>query len=377
MPEPDLILELGLGGRPCPTGMLQGVQDAAKAGSPFGEHSRALATCSDQEQTGGTILLVGVWADDGGASKAQLTNDLIAAGSLTSGIALGLALRFTTAAIKYLAAVAYGAQPKKLDEPIGFIRLNNDIDVKVITDQIVTEVAGQWKVRFAPNVSFTINVQDLMSLQTPYPGASPQLAATTSKELSPDVSKYGFLISYLSPALGGLILWKGGDFVASVVSPPSFESTGQSLAAQWPLQILTNIAPPDLLGKLELHWSQLKVGDRGILTRGYFLPLERTPVALIEGPTSISVKIPTNSARVTYQVSTQDLRGTLRIRWSIDGVQAGKTASQEVNFNSPGLDPRTLYRQISVLVSDGDGLTARQDLRVKFEVTVPEGSQPF
>lgn len=377
MPEPDMILELGLGGQPCPTEILQGVQDAAKAGSPFGEHSRALAICSNPQQIVGTVLLVGLWADDGGDSEAQLENALMAAGSLTSGSSLGLALRFTTAAIKYLASAGYRAQPKKIDKSIGFVRLNDDIDVAIITDEITANIAGQWKSRFLPNVSFTMTVQDLMSLQMPYPDAPLQLAANTTKKLSPNASNYGFLVSLISPTLGGLILWKGDDFVASVFSPPSFTSPGQALAAQWPLQILTEIAPPDLPGKLTLHWSKLEVGDRGVLTRGYFIPEERVPVALIEGPTSITVKIPVNSARATYELVTQDLRGALRIRWRIDGVPAGRSASQEVEFKSPGPDPHTFYRQLSILVSDEDGLTARQELRVKFEVTVPEGSQPY
>ena len=317
-----------------------------------------------------------MWADDGGASQAQLTNDLIAAGSLTSGSGGNLALRFTKAAIKYLAAAAYSAHPKKIDERVGFIRLNNDIDVEVSTGQIVTAITGEWKQEGVPNVGFTLTVKDVMSLPVPYPGASGQLTADTSKNLSVDVEVYGWIVTSLSQALGGLILWKGGDFVAALASPPSFESPGQALAAQWPLAILTTIAPP-LMGKLDLHWSQLEVGDRGVLTRGYFLNVARSPVASIEGPLSTTVKIPTNSARVTYRLTTQDLRGRLTIRWRVDGVPAGHHDSTEVVFKSPGVDPHTLYRQVSVSVYDEDGLTASQDLRVKFEVTVPDHHQPF
>lgn len=65
--------------------------------------------------------------------------------------------------------------------------------------------------------------------------------------------------------------------MASLASTPGITSIGQALAAQWPLQILTEIAPPDLPGKLALYWTKLVTGDKGVLTLGYFLPQERIP----------------------------------------------------------------------------------------------------
>jgi len=108
-----------------------------------------------------------------------------------------------------MASAAWSTAPKKIDASIGFIRLNNNIDVEVLTDQIITKVAGEWKARFLPNVSFALTMQDLMSLQMPDPGALAQLEASTTSELSPNASKYGFLVSLISPLFGGLILWQG------------------------------------------------------------------------------------------------------------------------------------------------------------------------
>src|ERR1022692_1029265 len=80
VPDPDVVLELDLFPFQCQDlfpdqsqAGLQGVADLVKAAVPFGEAARALAVCfSRPDFDGRNILTVGLWADDGGATKEQL-----------------------------------------------------------------------------------------------------------------------------------------------------------------------------------------------------------------------------------------------------------------------------------------------------------------
>jgi hypothetical protein len=124
-------------------------------------------------------------------------------------------------------------------------------------------------------------------------------------------------------------------------------------------------------------WQDLAVDDTGVRTLGYYLPADRTPTALIDGPVLITAQLPSHSASASYQLTTQDLRGKLAIQWNIDGAPAGKAATQDVQLRAPGLDPGVVSRRIQVEVRDEDELTAAHELTVSLRVIVPPGKQPF
>ena len=72
--------------------------------------------------------------------------------------------------------------------------------------------------------------------------------------------------------------------------------------------------------KVVLSYRRLNVGTGGIFAGGSFAIVPRTPEVFLNGPTQISVPEGTSSVVRTYGVRTEDLRGSLHIVWSGDGV---------------------------------------------------------
>jgi hypothetical protein len=368
MPEPDVVVELNVGNT-CPSDDdLQKIQEVVKSAVPLGADMRALRVCSERQQLDGMVLSIGLWADDGGETDAQLETALLAASLLIRG--RSAALSFAPNAIQLMASASWSRKPKKIDKKIGFIRLGENIAVTIGDGHIVTRITGQYKVRFAPNISFTVTMRDRLNLRRLGP---PPLDATTTTKVSPNLAKVAIIAALLSPTLGILTFWQGDKLIPT----PSGQGAGGALAAQWPQQILTEIDPPDLPGKIVLLWADLVVDDRGVRTLGAFIPVPRTSAAVIKGPSAITVELPANSARRTYEVITQDLRGDLAIRWTIDGAPAGREAKEDVRFSVPGRDAQTIFRRLQVEVRDEDGVVETDELRVRFEVKLRPGMQPF
>jgi hypothetical protein len=373
MPVPDIVFQFALAGLPCPgDNQLQSIENDAQAAVPLGRATRALASCSDRPDLGGNVLSIGVWAADGGESVDQLENDLIAAGSLTRG--MGIALLFGANAIQILASAGWAKVPKRLDSSLpGFARLSNDISVVIAGDQIVTTVTGQYKVRFVPNIPFTLKWRNRLSVNDS--GPVPPLKSTSSLSLSS--LAFTVLASVISPLFGALVFWQGSSL--SFEPTVKFHGVGDVLAAQWPPDLLLPAGPASPPGKLAFIWmNPVTVDERGVTTQGYISPdTNRHQTVHIDGPTRFNLQLPTHTASPTYRLITQDLRGTLAIQWTIDGTPAGNAATLEVELTTPGLDPGTVVRWIHVEVFDEDGLEAHDDVIASLNVTVPPGRQPF
>src|SRR5260370_38751428 len=72
----------------------------------------------------------------------------------------------------------------------------------------------------------------------------------------------------------------------------------------------------------------------GIFAGGSFAIVPRTPEVFLTGPTQISVPEGTSSVVRTYGVRTDDLRGSLHIVWSADGVALTQDAQPTaIRFN--------------------------------------------
>lgn len=132
-------------------------------------------------------------------------------------------------------------------------------------------------------------------------------------------------------------------------------------------------------GKLRFGWKDAVIDGTGVRTVGIVSPETRTPQVSIEGPATVTAKLPVHTGRATYGLTTWDLRGELATRWRIDGAPTGRDTRQELTFKSPlgAADPAEIYRRSQVDVRDEDDLTATQELRVEFDVIVPESQQPF
>ena len=377
MPNPDVVFELAINRDiQIDDDDLSVIQNFAQSAVPLGDAARALTILSERAGFDERILSIGLWADDGGDTDAQLEAALRAAGPLVPG--RGAALLFTASALQFIASNAWGSVNKKIDAPIGFVRLSDDISVEIDTDVIVTTVRGQYKVRFMPNLPFKLRIRERLDVQRTG-GPPPLVVVESTTKVVVGVLKAGAILSLLSPALGALTFWKGDELAERIAPTPDVGGAGGNLAAQWPAEIVTDIAPPARPGKFILLWTDLLVDATGVRTRGAFLPSARTPEVFINGPASIALQQPHGSTVATYRVVTLDLRPPLqRLRWIIDGVTAGRRATQEVRFGTPGVvDPPEETRLVRVEVTDADGLVAVRERSVHFQVKPAPGHQPL
>lgn len=345
---------------------------------PLDNSSRVLAILSERAGFNDKVLSVGFWADDEGESNAQLEAALTAAGLLTPQWTT--ALLFTPNALQFIASSEWKEVNKKIDAPIGFIRLRDDVRVEIDADMVVTTVRGEHKVRFAPNIPFEFRISERLKLQPNANGIGPRLVVIDSKKkMTAGILKVAAILSLLSPALGALTFWKGDELAENIAPTPAAGGAGNNLAARWPTEIMTNIAPPVRLGKFLFLWSELLVDATGVRTFGAFLPLPRTPEIFIKGPGSITLQQPHGWTTVSYQAVFKDLRSPLRrLRWIVDGVEAGRRTTQEISFGMRGaVDSPPETRLIRVEVTDADGLVAAREKSVNFQVTVAPGRQPL
>ena len=384
MTEPDVILEIALDQaglqRPCPDDE-SAIENLVKSAIPLSEAARAKAICFNRPDFNDVnVLSVGLWVDAGQATDLQLKDALVAAEPLNPEQG-NAALLFTTTGIQNIASANWQTKNKKFDIPVGFARLSNDINVTVEDNQIVTKINGEWKIP-GPNISFTYTARDLLNLPKPPPTdpRPPQLEVTDNQSITiSGVAKLvtGAIIAHISPLLGGFVFWQADNLAGDLVPFPKEGGVGEQLAAQWPTEIMTKIAPPTLLGKITFFWTDLMLDGRGVWTVGNVILDQRSPGVAIEGPATVTAELPVNSGRATYDFTTSDLRGDLAIQWQIDGTQAGRASQQVVEFQSSRgtADPAKVYRQLQVDVHDADGLLATGKMKVELDVIVPPGKQ--
>jgi hypothetical protein len=199
MPAPDIVFEFEFPpGLPCPGyNQLRDLQNIVAAAIPLGRTTRALAICSGRSDFSGNVLSIGLWIDDEGESEEQLKNALIVAGPLVPQRTV--ALLFGANAIQYLASAGWSDAPKRFNAKIGFVRLSDEISVEILGHLVVTTVTGQYKLRFLPNIPFTLKVRDRLSGLPP--GSVPPLIAKPTTSLSVNTIAYALLAALISPAL--------------------------------------------------------------------------------------------------------------------------------------------------------------------------------
>lgn len=160
---------------------------------------------------------------------------------------------------------------------------------------------------------------------------------------------------------------------AEFADPEREGGVGCALAAQIFPVILFEIDPDTDIGKLDFFYDKVEVTSAGLFAGGTYLPGVRNPRVFIEGPTFISVPVQQQKTRRTYRVQTVDLREPA-IQWTPGG--SGRT--QEIEFDTTGLPAGTpLSQQITVRVTDADGLEAQNGISVGIEITGPPGTHPL
>jgi hypothetical protein len=130
--------------------------------------------------------------------------------------------------------------------------------------------------------------------------------------------------------------------------------------------------------KVVFSYQRLNVGTGGIFAGGSFAIVPRTPEVFLTGPTQISVPEGTSSVVRTYGVRTDDLRGSLHIVWSGDGVALNQGAeTTAIRFNLGSASPgQVVAQRVAVRVTDVDGLAAETALMLSIHV-VPQDDDDF
>jgi hypothetical protein len=326
---------------------------------------RSVAVCTLRTSPAGMsrVVSVGVWTAAGNTSDLALQAELSETELLTRGrtAALFLSARF----IQFFIAL-------KLPTPqeLGPLTLK-DMDVSFRKDEIRTVLKGS--VSLLVDIGFTYTIDERLSLRPP--GSIPPLEADRSTDLDAhesDLLPESLLMPLLVPTLAALVFF-GSEGIEQLL--PEFPAAGSILAAQWATEVMTEIQPPVLLGKLVPSWTDLTVDERGVTTLGTYEQAQRQPRVAIQGPTSVTIKRPVRKAHKFYRVLTDDLRPKLAIRWSVDGKQVGRHRRQGVEFDSTTSSIGGEFAShVRVRVTDADGLRAEQTLTVGVHVTAPPGA---
>jgi hypothetical protein len=268
---------------------------------------------------------------------------------------------------------AWNQQPRRLNgdgnpDPNGPIHLTSFSVSFESPNRVVTRIGG-FDERPWPDVDFTVAITDTLALSA---GGVRCDSVTT---LDADTSWLNFLTGLfliVFPPLGAVFLVER-IIVGAADAPELGAGPGCSAAAM----IFGEIMIPRGL-KVVLSYQRLNVGTGGIFAGGSFAIVPRTPEVFLNGPTQISVPEGTSSVVRTYGVRTEDLRGSLHIVWSGDGVALHQGApTTAIRFNLGSTSPgQVVTQRVAVRVTDVDGLAAEAALIVSVHV-VPQDDDDF
>ncbi|MGH2840298.1 MAG: hypothetical protein ACRDKY_05670 [Solirubrobacteraceae bacterium] len=271
--------------------------------------------------------------------------------------------------IRARAQETWNAMPKRLNgdgqaDPDGPIHLTSFSVSFEAPDRIVTRIGG-YDERPWPDVSFTLTLTDTI-------GASGgQITCTSGSDLDVDSSWISALTAIFLltlPPLGVFFLVER-IIIASVDAPDVAGGAGRGAAAMIPGEILVAGGV-----KVVLLYSRAQVVAGGLFAGGSYLVTPRNPQVTVSGPRDVSVEEGDDSLTRSYSArGLVDLLPPLRYRWTADGfVQRPSAQETPVRFDvSDGRVPQILRRDVTVRVTDVDGLTADDDLTVNIHMIEP------
>jgi hypothetical protein len=280
------------------------------------------------------VLTVGFWIVTDGFTQEQLEASLRAS-SFISGTGHMTAGLFISTNYILLAAATNLKLPKRIEESVGHIILNN-INIKVSSAGIVTTVFGEYDPPVLPKVVFTYTISDTLALNESPP---PPLKYHESTDLQLDiigVIENAVLLGMLD-GFWGTVVFFTGLFGAGLFDPHA-KGAGAQLANGWPSTVLTPTSPPPLSGKLVFTWGppwgQLNVDNSGVRTVGTWSFDVRSPQVQIVGPTDLSFNESQPGVMGRYTVSLTDFRDVKTVVWG--GDAAGGDITTTVQFDNGG-----------------------------------------
>lgn len=326
---------------------------------------QGLAVCARRAALNTNVVTAGLWIGRDNLTEATMRNELAGSSLLTASRTC--ALRLSASTIRALTVAAWAAIPKKH----GRVTLDDQINVQVRDGRIVTTITGTYDppLLIFPDVDFTYTITDRLELEAP--GSRPPLRTRSDTDVdagTPGVLAAALITGLISPILGGIVFFAADPIAGS--QAPTVSSLGSTLASQWPSEILTSIRPPFLPGKFALIWTDLTVDQDGVLTRGTFIPQERSPNVLIVGPRRLTMREAIGDVVGRYRIDPRDLRAPLTVHWT--GAGHGTAPSLSILFTEGGVFP------LGVSVTDTDGLSDDASTRVQVSVIpLKPGQQPF
>ena len=275
---------------------------------------------------------------------------------------------------------AFAKMPKRLKKggaipdrhgPIHLTRLDVVFEAP---DRIITTVDG-YDDRLWPGVDFRLTTTDRPS------ASGGQLRVDTHTNLDTDT---GWLADLALATLGLGLFVSGWFLLATVVvaglggyvAVQSASPTGVlagSVATRFPSKIML----PYRLA-LAMNYQRVSVTVGGLFAGGSAdLYTRTTAAATIQGRRRFWVRAG-GRIRSRYEVTTDELRGPLRIAWKVDGLVLGRGGrdSALVLFRAANARPgQVLQRRVHVTVTDADGLSAEAEVIVDLIVVGGAGSR--
>ena len=290
-------------------------------------------------------LTIGLWIAQDGFTDAQLQDSLRASSFISSGMTADL---FVSAAVIRLAAdQAWATVQKRIPQTIGFVTLNDKINVDISSAGIVSEVDGAYHPQVLPKIDFSYTIKDSLTIDQSgvlKPNESTDLHLSTLGVIEESV-----LIGLLNSFLGAVVFISGGVLGTGLADPHA--GVGAQLANSWPTVILTPTSPP-LTGKVIFTWSKVNVDNSGVSTLGTWNLALRSPQVRIAGRSTLSFPNTNPSVSSTYRVvdfTDLEIEGATVV-WS--GEAEGGGLITTVEFDSPGAF------SIQARVTDVDNVSA-------------------
>ncbi len=326
--SPDVIFELFLPAEPS-TAQKTEIGGFVQAGLPEPIQTPVPPVWNPQKK----VLTIGCWIVTGGFTQDQLEASLRGS-SFISGTANETIGLFISANYITLAAAVGAKLPKRLDESVGYIILDN-LSVAVSSAGIVTRVFGEYHPPVLPKVMFTYVISDTLALNH---SGGPPLKYNESTDLQIDPTGFvetGLIVAALNGYLGAAILFGGlfGRGLLGGLLDPHAKGAGAQIADGWPGAVLTPISPP-LSGKLDFNWGELNVDNSGVRTVGTWNFDVRSPQVNIVGPTDLSFSESQPGVMGRYTVESTDLRGDVTVVWGGEAAGGGPTTT--VQFDNGG-----------------------------------------
>ena len=248
-------------------------------------------------------------------------------------------------------------------DPDGPIHLTGISTALEPPDTVQTVLSG-FDDRPFPDVDFRITVRDKLSADRGH------LTCTTTRDLDTDTGLLNFLAVITAPLLVFVI--------ERIVVELKTETPSSTSADCWVAALAREEVPVSGGKKVLLAYGDVEVTSAGLVLNapagGLPSVVGREPTVEILGRRSLLDRHGLGSARATYTVATDDLRGRIRYSWTLDGAALpGTAASVQVTLAAPPGTTRT--RRLAVSARDVDGLRAQDELTVTVTSRVPGGGQ--